>query len=242
MFNLYEEIPIGIDLGTTNSCIGFWNGKEVKIIPNRIGDKTTPSILYYLNNKEEYLVGEQIQKYLSLDCQKIYSIKRIIGRDFDDKNLENDIKLLNYNIIKDKKTNGPLIPIIQNGKTKNLTPEYISSQILRKLVDDAEKMLNKPIRKVVITVPAYFDDAQRNSTIEAAKLAKLEVIRIINEPTAAALSYGLGQNFCPFIKESPSFSNLFLKCCHRPKVYYIYLIYILVLLLFVSYSSLIIKK
>ena len=211
MFNLYEEIPIGIDLGTTNSCIGFWNGKEVKIIPNRIGDKTTPSILYYLNNKEEYLVGEQIQKYLSLDCQKIYSIKRIIGRDFDDKNLENDIKLLNYNIIKDKKTNGPLIPIIQNGKTKNLTPEYISSQILRKLVDDAEKMLNKPIRKVVITVPAYFDDAQRNSTIEAAKLAKLEVIRIINEPTAAALSYGLGQNFCPFIKESPSFSNLFKK-------------------------------
>ena len=211
MFDFDGETPVGIDLGTTNSCIGFWNGKEVKIIPNRIGDKMTPSILYFLRNEEKYFVGEQIQQFLSLDCEKIYSIKRIIGRDFDDKNLEKDIKLLNYNIIKDTKTNKALIQITQKGKTKNYTPEYLSSLIIKKLVDDAENLLSKPIHKVVISVPAYFDDAQRNSTIEAAKLAGLEVIRIINEPTAAALSYGLGQNFCPFIKEQPSFSDLFKK-------------------------------
>ena len=146
-----------------------------------------------------------------MDCEKIYSIKKIIGRDFDDQNLEKDIKLLNYNIIKDTKINKPLIQITQIGKTKNYTLEYLSSLIIKKLVDDAENLLSKPIHKVVISVPAYFDDAQRNSTIEAAKLAGLEVIRIINEPTAAALSYGLGQNFCPFIKESPSFSDLFRK-------------------------------
>ena len=209
MFDIYDETPIGIDLGTTNSCIGYWNGKEVKIIPNRIGEKTTPSIIYFLNNQKEYLVGEQSQKYLSLECQKIYSIKRIIGRDFNEKNLENEISLLNYKIIKDKVTNKPLITIIQNSEESNYTPEYLSSLILKKLVNDAENLLLKPIKNVVITVPAYFDDAQRNATIEAARLAGLKVLRIINEPTAAALSYGLGQNFCPFKKESQSFSALF---------------------------------
>ena len=209
MFDLFDDTPIGIDLGTTNSCIGYWNGKEVKIIPNKIGERTTPSIVYFLNNEEEYLVGEQRLKYLTMDCQKIYSIKRIIGRDFNDKKLEEEISLLNYNIEKVKEK--PVIPIVQKNKKKLYSPELISSLILKKLVKDAEDLLLVPIKKVVISVPAYFDDAQRCATIEAAKLAKLEVIRIINEPTAAALSYGLGQKFCPLNNESPSFSNLFKK-------------------------------
>lgn len=209
MFDLFDDTPIGIDLGTTNSCIGYWNGKEVKIIPNRIGERTTPSIVYFLNNKEEYLVGEQRLKYLTMDCQKIYSIKRIIGRDFNDQKLEEEISLLNYDIEKVKEK--PVIPIVQNNKKKLYPPELISSLILKKLVKDAEDLLLAPIKKVVISVPAYFDDAQRCATIEAAKLADLEVIRIINEPTAAALSYGLGQKFCPINNESPSFSNLFKK-------------------------------
>lgn len=211
MSDYFDDVPVGIDLGTTNSCIGYWNGKEVKIIPNRIGEKTTPSTIYFLNDKEEYLVGEQSQKYLSLNCQKIYSIKRIIGRDFNDKDLEKELKYLHYEIIKDRKTNTPLISIKQNEKKNNYTPEQLSSLILKKLVNDAEKLLSRPIEKVVISVPAYFDDAQRNATIEAAELANLEVIRIINEPTAAGLSYGLGQDFCPLKKESPCFSNLFRK-------------------------------
>ena len=209
MFGLYDEIPIGIDLGTTHSCIGYWNGKEVKIIPNRIGEKTTPSIIYFMNDNNEYLIGERINKYAAKECQKIYSVKRIIGRDFNDKNLENEIKPLNYEIVKDNQTNRPLIPITQKGVKKLYSPTFLSSLILKKLVEDAEKLLTRPIKKVVIAVPAYFDDAQRNATIEAAKEADLEVLRIINEPTAAALSYGLGQNFCPFKNQSPSFSNLF---------------------------------
>ena len=209
MFNLYDEIPVGIDLGTTHSCIGYWNGKEVKIIPNRIGEKTTPSIIYFMNDNNEYLIGERINKYVTKECQKIYSVKRIIGRDFNDKNLENEIKLLNYEIIKEKDTKKPLIPITQKGEKIFFSPIDLSSLLLKQLIEDAEKLLIKPIQKVVIAVPAYFDDAQRNATIEAAKQIGLEVLRIINEPTAAALSYGLGQNFCPFKNESPSFSNLF---------------------------------
>ena len=209
MFELLDDIPVGIDLGTTNSCICYWNGKEVKTIPNRIGERTTPSVVYFLNNSEEYLIGEQIQKYLSTDYQKIYSVKRIIGRDFRDKKLEKEIKLLHYDI--ENESGRPVIPIIQKGKKKTYSPEFISSLIIKKLVKDAENLLNSPIEKIVISVPAYFDDAQRNATLEAAKLAGLKVIRIINEPTAAALSYGLGQSFCPFKKESPSLSNEFKK-------------------------------
>jgi len=209
MFNSFDDTPAGIDLGTTNSCIGVWDGNSVKIIPNRIGERTSPSSLYFINDSEEYLVGEQSMKYLQLNCQKIYSVKRIIGRDFNDPKLAEEIKLLNYNIINDNKTKKPIISLIQNRKKKLFTPETLSSYVLKKLVKDAEKLLMKPIKKVVITVPAYFDDAQRCATIDAAKLANLEVIRIINEPTAAALSYGFGQDFCPFKPEPLSFSTLF---------------------------------
>ena len=101
MFDSLDDTPAGIDLGTTNSCIGVWEGNSVKIIPNRIGERTSPSALYFLNDNDEFLVGEQSMKYLQLNCQKIYSVKRIIGRDFNDPKLAEEIKLLNYDIISD---------------------------------------------------------------------------------------------------------------------------------------------
>ena len=211
MFNIDNDVPIGIDLGTTNSCIAYWDENEVKIIPNRVGEKITPSIIYLHNN--EFIIGEYIQKDLKLsrESEKIYSIKRIIGQDYNDRGLLEEIKNLHYNILKNEVTNKPVIRLYKNGKYEDYTPEELSSLILKKLKEDAEKLLLRKIDKVVISVPAYFDDAQRNATIEAARLADLTVIRIINEPTAAALSYGLGQNFCPIKKKISCFSNVFKK-------------------------------
>ena len=211
MFNFDNDVPIGIDLGTTNSCIAYWDENEVKIIPNRMGEKITPSIIYLHNN--DFIIGEYIQKDLKLsrESEKIYSIKRIIGQDYNDRGLLEEINNLHYNIHKNEETNKPVIRLYKNGKNEDYTPEELSSLILKKLKDDAEKLLLRKIDKVVISVPAYFDDAQRNATIEAARLAKLTVIRIINEPTAAALSYGLGQNFCPIKKKISCFSNVFKK-------------------------------
>ena len=208
MFDLCSEIPVGIDLGTTNSCIGYWDGNEVRIVPNRIGEKTTPSVIY--SSKDEFIIGEHIQKDIKLvnECEKIYSIKRIIGQDYNDKDLIKEINSLHYKIIKNEKTNKPLIELKKN-EIKTFTPEELSSLILKKLISDLKKEINEIPNKVVISVPAYFDDAQRNATIETAKLAGLSVIRLINEPTAAALSYGLGQNFCPIKKNLSSFSNIF---------------------------------
>ena len=208
MFDIYDDIPVGIDLGTTNSCIGYWDGSEVKIVPNRMGENITPSVLYLHN--DEFIIGEHIQKDLNLlnNSMKIYSLKRIIGQDYNDIGLEEEIQNLHYNIVKGQ-DNKPLIQLTINNEEKLLTPELLCSYILKKLVQDVEKIVSSKIRKVVISVPAYFDDAQRSATIEAAKLADLKVIRIINEPTAAALSYGLGQNYCPIKKNISCFSNIF---------------------------------
>ena len=204
MFDILGDLPVGIDLGTTNSCIGYWDGKEVKIIPNRMGEKTTPSVIYFHN--EELYVGEDIYKNIKIlnESEKIYSIKRIIGQDFDDID-PRDKENLHYNIIKDEKTNKPVVKVNSN----EYTPEKLSSFILEKLVSNAKKIVSDKITKVVISVPANFNDAQRCATIEAAEFAGLKVIRIINEPTAAALSYGLGQKFCPIKKNLSSFSQIF---------------------------------
>ena len=204
MFDILGDLPVGIDLGTTNSCIGYWDGKEVKIIPNRMGEKTTPSVIYFHN--EEIYVGEDIYKNVKIlnESEKIYSIKRIIGQDFDDID-PRDKENLHYNIIKDERTNKPVVKVNSN----EYPPEKLSSFILEKLVSNAKKIVCDKITKVVISVPANFNDAQRCATIEAAELAGLKVIRIINEPTAAALSYGLGQKFCPIKKNLSSFSQIF---------------------------------
>ena len=206
MFDILGDLPVGIDLGTTFSCIGYWDGKEVKIVPNRMGENITPSVIY-VHNKELY-VGEDIYKDIKVlnESEKIYSIKRIIGQDYDDIDLR-EKENLHYNIIKDEKTNKPVIKLNTNEKSE-YTPVELSSLIIKKLVSNAERFTEK-ITKVVISVPANFNDAQRCATIEAAELAGLKVIRIINEPTAAALSYGLGQKFCPIKKDLSSFSQIF---------------------------------
>ena len=210
MFDINDDIPVGIDLGTTNSCIGYWDGFEVIIVPNRIGEKTTPSVVYLY--KDEFIIGENIQKDLNLlnNSEKIYSLKRIIGQDYNDIP-QNELNDLHYNIVEDKKSNKPLIKLIIKGQEKFFTPEELCSLILKKLIADVEKVVSAKIRKVVISVPAYFDDAQRSATIEAAEMAGVKVIRIINEPTAAALSYGLGENFCPILKKNSCFSDIFKK-------------------------------
>ena len=210
MFDFNDDIPVGIDLGTTNSCIGYWDGSEVRIVPNRMGEKTTPSVIYLHEGK--FIIGEHIQKDLNLlnNSEKIYSLKRIIGQDYNDIP-QNELDALHYNIVKDKESNKPLIKLIIKGQEEFFTPEQLCSLILKKLIDDVEKVVSAKIRKVVISVPAYFDDAQRSATIEAAEMAGVKVIRIINEPTAAALSYGLGQNFCPILKKNSCFSDIFKK-------------------------------
>ena len=188
----YGDLPIGIDLGTTFSCIGVYRNAAVEIIPNEIGDRITPSVVCFLD--DEILVGEQT-KYKTLKNPKniVYAVKRIIGRDFDNEEVQKDIKeLFTYKVINEKGM--PKIEInYSNGKRDIYSPQEISAKVLAKLKQSAEAYLDREISKVVITVPAYFSQTQKEATIEAGKIAGLEVIKIINEPTAAALAYGFGK-------------------------------------------------
>jgi len=190
--NEYEDLPIGIDLGTTFSCIGVYRNAAVEIIPNEIGDRITPSVVCFLD--DEILVGEET-KYKTFKNPKniIYAVKRIIGRDFDQEEVQKDIKeLFTYKVINEKGM--PKIEInYSDGKKKIFSPQEISALVLAKLKQSAEVYLDRKITKVVITVPAYFSQTQKEATIEAGKIAGLEVIKIINEPTAAALAYGFGK-------------------------------------------------
>ena len=190
--NEYEDLPIGIDLGTTFSCIGVYRNAAVEIIPNEIGDRITPSVVCFLD--DETLVGEQT-KYKTLKNPEniVYAVKRIIGRDSYQEEVKKDIKeLFTYKVI--NKNGMPIIEInYSNGKKETYSPQEISAKVLAKLKKSAEEYLGRKFTKVVITVPAYFSQTQKNATIEAGKIAGLEVIKIINEPTAAALAYGFGK-------------------------------------------------
>ena len=188
-----ESVALGLDLGTTFSCIGVYRNGEVEIIPNRNGDRITPSVVTILDN-DTILKGEETLDYLVKNYDStIFAIKRFIGRDFKDKGVQDDIKKENFpfKIIGDSQGKNPIVEVIKNNEKIHFTLEEISSFIIRKLVDNAENFLGRPISKLVITVPANFDNAQRNCTKQAATLANIEVLRIINEPTAAALAYGL---------------------------------------------------
>ena len=186
----YEDLPIGIDLGTTFSCIGVYRNAAVEIIPNEKGDRTTPSIVSFLGN--DIYVGEQAEyKRLKDPKNKIYAVKRIIGRNFNDKEVQEDINKFSYTV-KSTLNNRPEIEVNSNG-IKTYSPEEISAKILAKLKQSAESFLQQKIRKVVITVPAYFTERQKQATKNAGEIAGLEVIKIINEPTAAALAYGFGK-------------------------------------------------
>ena len=186
-------MALGLDLGTTFSCIGVYRNGEVEIIPNRNGDRITPSVVTILDN-ETILKGEETLDYSVKDYDStIFAIKRFIGREFNNQEVQEDIKKENFpfKIIGDSKGKNPIVEVIKNNEKIQFTLEEISSFVIRKLVDNAEQYLGRPISKLVITVPANFDNAQRNCTKQAALLANIEVLRIINEPTAAALAYGL---------------------------------------------------
>ena len=186
-----EDIAIGIDLGTTYSCFGVYINGNIEIIANEQGNRTIPSYVSFTN--EERYVGE-VAKNMSGQNPKntVYDAKRLIGRKFNDDTIQNDIEHYTFNIIKDL-NNKPLIEVEYLNELKHFYPEQISAMILEKIKNLAEKYLGRPVTKAVITVPAYFNDAQRQATKDAGLIAGLEILRIINEPTAAALAYGLNE-------------------------------------------------
>lgn len=177
---------IGIDLGTTNSCVAVLEGKDPKVLVNHEGHRTTPSIVAYTKDGD-VLVGHAAKRQAVTNPENtLFAIKRLIGRQFDDKEVQKDIKMVPYKIIKAK--NGDAW-VEANGK--ELASQEISSQILKKMKKTAEEYLGEAVTEAVITVPAYFNDSQRQATKDAGRIAGLDVKRIINEPTAAALAYGL---------------------------------------------------
>jgi molecular chaperone DnaK len=179
---------IGIDLGTTNSCVAVMEGDKYKVIENSEGARTTPSIVAYAN--EEILVGASAKRQAVTNSKNtIYASKRLIGRKFKDKEVQKDIGLMPFKIM--EASNGDAWVHANN---KDLAPPQISAEVLRKMKKTAEDYLGHEVTEAVITVPAYFNDSQRQATKDAGKIAGLDVKRIINEPTAAALAYGIDKN------------------------------------------------
>src|SRR6201995_3822199 len=176
---------IGIDLGTTNSAMAVMQSGKPEIIANSEGNRTTPSVVA-INKNGERLVGQVARRQQVTNSKNtIYEVKRLIGRNFNDKEVQRDLKLMGYEIVK----SGNSVKVKMGDK--EYSPEEISAMILSKLKADAEAFLGDKVTEAVITVPAYFDDSQRHATKDAGKIAGLEVLRIINEPTAASLAYGL---------------------------------------------------
>ncbi|HEX5777155.1 MAG TPA: molecular chaperone DnaK [Caulobacteraceae bacterium] len=177
---------IGIDLGTTNSCVAIMDGKNPKVIENAEGARTTPSVVAFLEDGER-LIGQPAKRQaVTNPSNTLFAIKRLIGRHYDDPVVEKDKGMVPYEIVK-----GPNGDAWVRAQGKDYSPQEVSAFILMKLKEDAERHLGEKVEKAVITVPAYFNDAQRQATKDAGKIAGLEVLRIINEPTAAALAYGL---------------------------------------------------
>ena len=177
---------IGIDLGTTNSCVAIMEGKETKVIENSEGGRTTPSMVAFTESKEK-LVGQSAKRQAVTNAENtLYAIKRLIGRSFADKIVKKDSGLVPYKIIKGDNDDAWV-----EVRGEKYSPSQISAFILQKMKETAESYLSEKVSQAVITVPAYFNDAQRQATKDAGKIAGLEVLRIINEPTAAALAYGL---------------------------------------------------
>ena len=177
---------IGIDLGTTNSCVSIMENGNVKVIENAEGGRTTPSIIAYTNDGET-LVGQSAKRQAVTNPQNtLYAVKRLIGRRFEEDVVQKDIKMVPYTIV--KADNGDAWVEVKGQK---MAPPQISAEVLKKMKKTAEDYLGEPVTEAVITVPAYFNDSQRQATKDAGRIAGLDVKRIINEPTAAALAYGM---------------------------------------------------
>ena len=189
------DTAIGIDLGTTFCCIGVYiDGKGVEIIPNKANDTTFPSIVTFTN--DGILVCDQaVNQSVKEAKNTVYGIKRIIGLNYHDLSVQNDIKMWPFEVMKSNENDNSMIKINRNGQEETFYPEEISAYVLKRLKSIAEEYLERTIKYAVITVPAYFTNNQREATKKAGKLAGLEVLRIINEPTAAALGYGLDKKY-----------------------------------------------
>jgi molecular chaperone DnaK len=177
---------IGIDLGTTNSCVAVMEGGQPKVIVNAEGSNTTPSVVAFTEGSERLIGVQAARQAITNPTHTYYAVKRLIGRSFDDPITKKDMDIVPYKIVK-----GPNGDAWIEGRDKKYAPSEISAFVLQKMKQTAEDYLGEPVTQAVITVPAYFNDAQRQATKDAGKIAGLDVLRIINEPTAAALAYGL---------------------------------------------------
>ncbi len=185
-----DNIGIGIDLGTTTSCVAVWIGDRVEVIPDhQTGSRIIPSYVSFTN--EEKLVGDASKNVSTMYPKStLYDIKRLIGRKFDDPHVQADRKLWSFDVNADE-NNKPVINVDYKGENKKFYPEEISAMVLARLKETAEAYVGHPIKKAVVTVPAYFNDSQRQATKDACTISGMECLRIINEPTAAAIAYGL---------------------------------------------------
>jgi L1 cell adhesion molecule like protein len=181
-------VAIGIDLGTTYSCVGWWKDNRCEIIANDQGNRTTPSYVSFTDT--ERLIGDGAKNQASMNPENtIFDAKRLIGRKFDDPAVQSDIQHFPFTVISED--NKPKIQATYQGELKTFQPEEISSMVLTKMKETAESYIGSPVTDAVVTVPAYFNDAQRQATKDAGMIAGLNILRIINEPTAAAIAYGL---------------------------------------------------
>lgn len=188
-----NDVCIGIDLGTTYSCVGYYQSEGlVNICINEHGNRITPSCVSFSDN--ERWIGDTAKDKMSQNpFNTVHDVKRLIGRKYDDNDVQNELRHLGYKILQGE-DNRPIIEVNFLNSTKHLYPEEISSMVLAKMKEIAEKSLNKEIKKAVVTVPAYFNDSQRQATKDAGTIAGLDILRIINEPTAAAIAYGLDKH------------------------------------------------
>ncbi len=185
-----EDIAAGFDIGTTTSCAAIWINDRVEIIPDfQTGSRIIPSYVSFTD--EEKLVGDAAKSQSTMNPKNtVYDAKRLIGRKFDDETVQADTKLWSFSVTGDS-NNKPIVNVKYKKEDTQFHPEQISAMVIQRLKETTESYLGHPLKKVVITVPAYFNDSQRQATKDAGAIAGLEVLRIINEPTAAAIAYGL---------------------------------------------------
>lgn len=183
-------VAIGIDLGTVNSCVGVWQNGKVDIIANECGNRITPSYVSF--TADERLIGDAAKSAIASNpSNTVFDAKRLIGKKFSDPQVQSDMKHFSYKVIKESGGDIPKIEVEFRGETKQYYPEEIGAMILGKMKEIAEAYIGEKVTDAVITVPAYFNDSQRQATKDAGTIAGLNVLRIINEPTAAAIAYGL---------------------------------------------------